>query len=71
MESGEVHHEGVPDGIELRGDDRQHGDIDTVELIEASPGTALAQTGEDLTDGLENKVRKNDWEKLKMWLQTE
>ena len=36
--------EGVLDGLDLRGDDRQNGDVDSVELIEAAPGPTLTQT---------------------------
>ena len=31
-------HLGVPDGDELLGDDRQHLDVNAVELIKAAPG---------------------------------
>ena len=56
MEPLEVHDEGVLDGLELCGDDRQHGHVDTVELVEASPGTTLAQTRVDLSHGLETTI---------------
>ena len=53
LESLEVVDEGVPDGLDLGGDDRQHWDVDAVELIKAAPGATLGQTREDLTYSLE------------------
>ena len=44
VESLEVEHQCVLNGLELCGDDRQHGHVDTVKLVKTSPGTALAQT---------------------------
>ena len=43
MEPLEVHDESVSDGGELGGDDRQHGDVNAVELVEASPRSTLTQ----------------------------
>ena len=53
LESLEVVDEGVPDGLDLGGDDGQHWDVDAVELIKAAPGATLGQTREDLTYSLE------------------
>ena len=39
---------GILDALDLHGDDRQHFDRDTVELIEAAPQAAHAETLEDL-----------------------
>jgi len=47
-----THQQRVSYGRQLRGDDGQDGHVDTVELVEAAPGTALTQTGEDLPDRL-------------------
>jgi len=50
-----THQQRVSYGRELGGDDGQDGHVDAVELVEATPGTALAQTGEDLPDRLTAK----------------
>jgi hypothetical protein len=39
--------------LQLRWDDRQHWGVNTVEFIEASPGTALTKAAEYLVDCLE------------------
>ena len=43
----------VLDGLNLYGQCRQHGLLQTVELIKAAPGTALDQINEDATHGLD------------------
>ena len=48
----EVHEQRVPDGGELRRDDRQHRDVDAVELVEAAPRARLTQAREDLAHRL-------------------
>lgn len=55
VEPRELKNESVPDDLDLRGDDRQHGGVDAVKLIEAAPGSALGQTRENLPDRLERK----------------
>ena len=45
--------DGVLNGLNLYGHHRQHGLLQTVELIKAAPGTALDQTNEDATRGLD------------------
>mmetsp|Transcript_13737 Transcript_13737/g.31796 ORF Transcript_13737/g.31796 Transcript_13737/m.31796 type:complete len:346 (+) Transcript_13737:7453-8490(+) len=42
----------VNDTLELGRHDRQHGDINAVEFVEATPGTGLSKTLEDLPHGL-------------------
>ena len=42
----------ILDGLDLNGDDRKYFNIDSVELIEASPETSLDQTGEYLLQTL-------------------
>ena len=37
VELGEVHQKRVTDGCELGGDDGQHGHVDAVKLVKASP----------------------------------
>lgn len=44
MEAFQVHDEGIPDGGQLGGDDRQDRHVYTVELIKAPPGSTLTQT---------------------------
>ena len=44
--------DGVLDTLHLDSYDRQHLYGDTVELVEASPGTRLSQSFVDVTDGL-------------------
>ena len=43
------------DGLDLLGDGRQHSLLQTVELIEAAPGSHLTQTDKDTSHGLEVK----------------
>ena len=45
--------DGGLDGLNLYGHCRQYGLLQTVELIKAAPGTALDQTNEDATHGLD------------------
>ncbi len=52
MEFLQRQHESVAYSVELRGDNRQHGNINTVELVKATPGTTLTQAREDLTHSL-------------------
>lgn len=33
----------ILDGLELSGDDRQHGHINAIELIKAAPGSTLTE----------------------------
>lgn len=42
----------IADCLDLRRDDRQHGGIDPVELIEAAPRATLGKAREDLPDSL-------------------
>lgn len=42
-------------GLDLLGDSRQHPLLQSVELIEASPGTNLTKTNKDTAHGLEVK----------------
>ena len=42
----------VPNGEQLLSDDRQHLDVDTIKLIEATPCTRLSQTREKPTHHL-------------------
>lgn len=44
--------EGILDGFDLCGDDRKHGDINSIELIKTPPGSALAQTRKQLPNSL-------------------
>ena len=53
MKLKQVHYQGVSNGRQLGGNNGQHGDVDSVELIEASPGSALTQPREDLSNSLE------------------
>ena len=52
LEPFQIHEECVSNNCELRGNDRQNWDVDTIELVETPPRTALAQTGEYLAHGL-------------------
>lgn len=52
LERGQLVDQRVPDGLDLRRDDREHGGVDPVELIEAAPGAALGKAREDLPDSL-------------------
>ena len=45
----------VPDGDQLLSNDRQHLDVDTIELIKAAPGARLRQSGEETTHHLQHK----------------
>lgn len=47
--------QGVPDGLDLRRDDGQHGGIDPVKLVEAAPRPALREARENLPHGLGRK----------------
>lgn len=47
----------IADCLDLRRDDRQHGGIDPVELIEAAPRATLGKAREDLPDSLGNSDR--------------
>jgi hypothetical protein len=40
-ESLEHHHEGIADGLQLRGYDGQYGHVDPVELVKTTPRPAL------------------------------
>lgn len=40
------------DGLELRRDDRQNGRVDSIELVETSPGATLTQAVQVLADRL-------------------
>lgn len=51
--------QGDLDVLDLLGDGRQHSLFQTVELVEAAPGSYLAQTHEDTAHGLKKKT-KND-----------
>lgn len=53
MEPLEPQDESVTDGVDLGGDDGQHGGVDAVEFVEAAPGSTLSQAGEDLPNRLE------------------
>eukprot|EP00960_Hanusia_phi_P026267 746159-Hanusia_phi.AAC.1 len=44
----ELVHDGLVDGEQLLGDDREHFDVDAVELIEASPGSRHGESLEEL-----------------------
>ena len=44
---------GVPDREQLLSDDRQHFNVDPVELVEAAPGTRLSKSGEETTHHLQ------------------
>lgn len=55
MEPLEVQYESVANGLDLGGDDGQHGGVDAVELIKAAPGSTLSQTGEDLPYSLQRQ----------------
>ena len=59
VESCEVHDEGITDGVELCGDDRKYRDVDTVELVEASPCTTLTQAREDFPHGLKTFIQRH------------
>ena len=52
MEFSQIHEKGISDGGELSGDDGQHRDVNTIELVKATPCTALAQTREDFANSL-------------------
>jgi len=49
---------GVADGDKLLCYDRQHLDVNTVELIEAAPGARLSQSGEEPTHHLRTNMKK-------------
>ena len=55
LKAFELHRKRVLDGLELRGNDGENRGVDSVELVETSPSAALAQTGEVLTHGLEER----------------
>ena len=67
LESGKLMDEGISDGLDLRRDDREHGGVDPVELIEAAPGPALCEARENLPHGLDKSV---PMETLSQWNQT-
>jgi hypothetical protein len=50
---------GVYDGDELLCDDRQHLDVDSVELVKAAPSSRLSQTGEESTHHLQTSTVNN------------
>ena len=50
--------DGGLDGLNLHGHSRQHGLLQTVELVKAAPGTALDQTNEDAPHGLDVQALK-------------
>lgn len=52
LECGELVDQCIADRLDLRGDDRQHGGIDPVKLIEAAPRATLGEAREDLPDSL-------------------
>jgi hypothetical protein len=54
VETFEVENQRILDGLELCRDDRQHRNINAVELVKAAPGTTLAQAREDLAHRLHN-----------------
>lgn len=43
----------ILNGLDLRGDHREHRDVNAIELIEAPPGSTLAQTREQLAHSLQ------------------
>jgi hypothetical protein len=43
----------IPDGDELLGNHRQHLNVDSVELVEATPRSRLGQTGEEAAHHLQ------------------
>lgn len=45
-------HESIADGLDLRGDDGEHGCINPIEFVKASPGSTLGKTREDLPNCL-------------------
>lgn len=47
--------QGHLDVLHLLGDSRQHSLLQTVELVEAAPGSHLTQTHEDTTHGLKQR----------------
>lgn len=55
MEPLKLQDQGILDCLQLCRDDRQYRDINTVELIKATPGSTLTQTRVDLTYSLEQK----------------
>lgn len=59
MESGQLHDQRLPDGTELRGDDGEDGNVNTIELVEAAPRSALTQAREDLTHSLSENVQRD------------
>lgn len=57
LECFQLVHEGVSDGLNLGGDDREDGSVDPVEFIKATPGSTLGEAGEDFTHGLRKRAR--------------
>ena len=53
MKLEQVHYQGISNGRQLGGNNGQHGDVDSVELVKATPGSALTQSGEDLSNSLQ------------------
>ena len=53
MKLEQVHNQGISNRRQLGGNNGQHGDIDSVEFVEASPGSTLTQSREDLSNSLE------------------
>jgi len=53
LEAVEAHEQRISDGGQLGRDYGQDRDIDTVELVEATPSTALTQSGEYLSNSLQ------------------
>ena len=43
---------GILDSLDLSGDHREHGDINSVELVKAAPGTTLTQPRKQLPHSL-------------------
>ena len=53
MKLEQVHYQGISNGRQLGGNNGQHGDVDSVELVKASPCSTLTQSREDLSNSLE------------------
>ena len=56
MEFLEFEDKGILNGLQLSWNDRQHGHINTVKLVKASPSTTLTQSRVDLSHSLSNKT---------------
>lgn len=64
LERGELMHQSISDGLNLRRDDREHGGIDAIELVKAAPGPTLREARENLPDGLQQMSGKGQLSSL-------